>query len=291
MKKIFYYLIVLFSALYSCSRNNMDNLQNISYLVLSGKSLDIVPTKANINLPQDTRLGVYVLNVTSGSVETFNTAKVKNKQYTVTSEGTFTGDILYINSGKDYDIYSYAPIVDPVENINSIVFNHGTDLIWSEVNRDVRGALPGQNTANLKYYHKTSQIRFTLTDDRDNTSKTIYPFSGALLEVSGFCSRFYLDLENGEITKGPIDNNVKIRTQDSPVCFASDARPMSLNVFVNIPGVSGGAQTYSGRLTNSFLQGYSYNYNIKLTSTALVMTGTITDWITVPVEDFIILPD
>ncbi|MHC1780897.1 MAG: fimbrillin family protein [Bacteroidales bacterium] len=291
MKKTIIFFTILFAVLISCSKNNSENLSKRSFAVFSGKTLDIVPTKANVNLSVDTRLGVYVLNATAGLTETFSTAMVKNSLYTIAADGSFTGNIIYLNTGKDYDVYSYGPRVDAIADETSISFSHNTDVIWAPVNTSVRGAVAGQNNVALQYVHKTSQIKFSLTDDRDNASKIQYPFAGATFEITGFCSQLSLNLNNGSITKGAVDNSIKITTQNTPVCFASNnGAPMSLTVNVTIPGSGGGSQSYNGVLTASFEQGYSYSYNIKLASTTLVMTGTITDWITVPVEDFVILP-
>lgn len=291
MKKILILLTIFLTLLQSCSKNISGNLGKKSFVVFSGKTLDIVPTKANVNLPVDTRLGVYVLNATTGIAETFSTAMVRNALFTIAADGSFIGNKIYLNTGKDYDVYSYGPRVDAIADETSISFIHNTDVIWAPVNSTVRGAVAGQNNVTLQYVHKTSQIKFTLTDDRDNASKIQYPFAGATFEITGFCSQFSLNLNNGSITKGAVDNSIKITTQNTPVCFASNnGAPMSLNVNVTIPGAGGGSQIYNGVLTASFEQGYSYSYNIKLASTTLVMTGTITDWITVPVEDFVILP-
>jgi hypothetical protein len=289
-KKKILSIIFVTLILISCSKNNRSNFNKRSFIVLSGTALDIVPTKAGVNLADGTRLGVYVLNVTPGSMETFNNALVKNSLYTVNNEGSILGSIIYLNMGKDYDVYSYAPKVESVPDHTSIEFSHGTDLIWSQVNQTVRGAIAGQNNVNLQFLHKTSQIRFTLTDDRDNASKLQYPFAGATFEVTGFYDSYSLNLENGVISRGVIDNNIKISTINTPVCFAANDGPMSLSVTVTIPGTAGGNQLYTGTLTNTFSQGYSYSYNIKLASTTLVMTGTITDWVVVPTDDFIIHP-
>jgi len=290
MKKVLL-IITIISTLISCSKNNSGNLNKRSFVVFSGKTLDILPTKATVNLPVDTRLGVYVLNATSGFSETFTTAMVKNALYTISADGSFSGNIIYLNTGKDYDVYSYGPRIESVTDETSITFNHNTDVIWAPVNSSVRGAVAGQNTVTLQYVHKTSQIKFSLTDDRDNLSKIQYPFAGATFEITGFCSQFSLNLNTGSITKGPVDNSIKITTQNTPVCFAANnGAPSSLNVKVTIPGAVAGSQIYNGVLTATFEQGYSYSYNIKLASTTLVITGTITDWVTVPVEDFVIMP-
>ncbi|MHC1690033.1 MAG: fimbrillin family protein [Bacteroidales bacterium] len=272
----------------SCSKINSSH-NNESLLVLKGKSVNIVPTKANIPLSEGLKLGAFVLNVTTGSEETLSSAIIENKLLTVDEGGNITGDVIYLNAGKDYDVYAYSPRVTGAPlNPNAIPYTHGTDVLYSDVNRTLRGVSIGINTVDMVFLHKMSQIKFSLTDDRDQITKNAYPFSGATFEVTGFVKDFTLNLETGEITRQAVDGTVKITEQNIPVCFAPSTSAMTLPIKVTIPGAISGEQTFTGSVTATFISGNSYSYNIKISTTSLEITGSVTDWATVPTDDVIV---
>jgi len=285
--KIFSVIITVLLAT-SCSKINPSH-NNDSSLILKGKSFNIVPTKANIPLSNGLSLGAFVVNVTTGSPETLSSAIIENKLLTVDAGGNITGDVIYLNAGKDYDVYAYSPrITGAPLNPNAIPYTHGTDVLYSDVNRTLRGVSIGINTVDMIFIHKMSQIKFSLTDDRDPVTKNAYPFSDATFEVTGFVKDFTLNLETGEITRQPVDGTVKITEQNTPVCFAPSTSAMTLPIKVTIPGAISGEQTFTGSVTATFTSGNSYSYNIKISTTSLEITGSVTDWVTVPTDDVIV---
>ncbi len=290
MRKIYIPAIIAVLLTTSCAKENSTK-DGASYLSLSGKTLEIVPTKVNVPLNSGINIGVYVPNVTSGSAETLSSAVIGNKLFTVNSDGTIGGEAVYLSTGKDYDVYAYAPRATGTPlNPSSISFAKGTDVLWAEVNRTLRGVTAGKNTANLSFVHKTSQVKFTLLDNRDQSTKNAFPYSGATFEVSGFTNGLTLNLETGAVTPGAADNTIKITQQGTPLCFAPATTAMTLYVKVTIPGATSGEQIYTGAVTTTFLTGNSYSYNIKITTTYLDINGTLTDWIPVSAEDIVVRP-
>lgn len=288
MKKSFFRGIIIILIAVSCSKDNT-LIKDASVLSLKGKSLNIFPTKTNIPLEAGKKIGVYVVNVTSGLSETLSTSIINNRLFSVQTGGLITGDVIYLNVGNDYDVYAYSPIVnDQPLDPNSLPFLHGTDLLYADVNRSLRNVLIGENTVDLIFVHKMSQIKFALIDDRDEITKILYPFSGAHFEVTGFYKDFTLNLANGTISIGVIDNTIKITDQNSPVCFVPALEDMILTIKVTIPGATSGEQILTGVITKSFISGNSYSYNIKISTTTLNITGSVIDWITVPTDDVVV---
>lgn len=288
MKKILVSVIITSLLAGSCSKSNPIKNEP-SYLVLNGKTLTIVPTKADIALEAGTKLGVYVVNVTIGSTETLSSTTIANRLLTVQQGGVISGDAISLNAGNDYDVYAYSPIEQSIPlDPQKIPFIHGTDLLYAGVSKTLRGVSVGKNTVDMVFSHKMSQIKFTLSDNREQSAKDAYPFSNASFEATGFYKDFTLNLETGEIVLGEIDNSVKISQQDTPFCFAPASEDMILPIKISIPGVISGEQTFSGEISCRFIAGYSYSYNIKIFTTSLDIKGSVTDWVTVPSDDVIL---
>lgn len=281
MKKLIFTLFITAMVAISCSKEKT-TINEKPYLALKGKSLNVVPTKADIPLETGINLGVYVVNVTAGSTESLTNTTINNKPLSVLSDGIISGDAIYLEEGKDYDVYAYSPRIADASNPTAIPFLHGTDVLYTDVNQTLRGVTKGRNTVNMIFTHKMSQIKFFLLDDRDQATKNAYPFSEATFEVFGFYKDVLLNLETGKITRGEIDNNIKITKQNTPVCFAPSPSLMSLSLKVTIPGaISGEQQSFTGEISNTFLAGNSYSYNIKVSTTRLEITGVVTDWVPV----------
>lgn len=288
MRLVFIPFVAAILAL-GCSKDKADKTGE-AYLVVKGKTVDIVPTKANIPLSEGVNLGIYAKNVSSGSTETLQTSIVANRLLSVGAGGGVSGDAIYLKLGKDYDVYAYAPRVTSPADPATIPFTHGTDLLWAGVNETLRGVDIGENPVNMSFVHKMAQIKFALADDRDQEAKDTYPFSGASFEVTGFYRDFTLNLETGTVNLATIDNSIKITQQNNPVCFAPALNAMNLAVKVTIPGVTSGEQVYTGIVSSTFLQGNSYSFNIKISTTSLSISGTITDWVPVSGDDIIVTP-
>jgi hypothetical protein len=280
MKNLIFTLFITAMVAVSCSKEKT-TINEKPYLALKGKSLNVVPTKADKPLETGINLGVYVVNVTAGSTDSLTNTTINNRPLSVLSEGVISGEAIYLEEGKDYDVYAYSPRVAAVSDPKAIPFAHGTDVLYTDVNKTLRGVSKGRNTVNMVFAHKMSQIKFFLLDDRDQATKDTYPFSDATFEVFGFYKDVLLNLETGKITRGAIDNNIKITKQNTPVCFAPSTSLMNLSLKVTIPGATSGEQSFTGEISNTFLAGNSYSYNIKVSTTRLEITGVVTDWISV----------
>ncbi|MBP1631144.1 MAG: Fimbrillin-like [Bacteroidetes bacterium] len=287
MKKLIFTLLITAIFAVSCSKIT-PVVNDKPYLAMEGKSMNIVPTKADIPLETGVKLGVYVVNVTSGSTDSLENTTISNKPLSVSSGGAISGDAIYLEEGKDYDVYAYSPRVADVSDPTAIPFTHGTDVLYTDVNKTLRGVSKGRNTVSMIFTHKMSQIKFFLLDDRDQATKDAYPFSEATFEVMGFYKDITLNLETGKITRGAVDNSIKITKQDTPVCFAPLTSLMTLSLNVTIPGAISGKQSFSGEISNTFLAGNSYSYNIKVSTTRLEITGFVTDWVPVDPEDVVV---
>jgi len=283
---IFFIVAILFIG---CSKDKT-NKTGEAFLVVNGKTVDIVPSKASVPLYEGISLGIYAKNVSSGSTETLQTSIVANRLLSVGNGGVISGEAIYLKLGKDYDIYAYAPRVVSPFDPTAIPFTHGTDLLWAGLDETLIDIGIGGNPVNLNFVHKMAQIKFALTDDRDQEAKDLYPFLGASFEVTGFYRDFTLDLETGAVNQTTIDNSIKITQQNNPVCFAPALNAMILAVKVTIPGVTSGEHIYSGIVSSTFLQGNSYSFNIKISTTSLSISGTITDWVPVSGDDIIVTP-
>jgi hypothetical protein len=258
-----------------------------AHLQLDGKiPSNVFQTKANVPLDAGRSIGVYVVDATSGSTDSIHTTEVANKPMVVLTDGSISGDPIFLQEGKDYKVYSYSPRVTTVTDPREIPFAHGVDLLYADEATIVK-ALKGRNTVNLLYNHKLSQIKFKLIDDRDALTKEQYPFSEATFEVSGFYKDCLLNLETGKINRGEIDNNIKIIRQDFPVCFIPSTANMNLIIKVVIPGVITGEQIITGNISTLFESGHSYSFNIKVATTRLDVVGSLVDWI--PVDEDVII--
>jgi hypothetical protein len=254
------------------------------HLSLNGLMSSIVNTKSTIPFKAGSNMGIYVVEGVSNSI---TNANVSNSLMVALTDGKFAGDSIYLKEGCTYKLYAYSPWTENITDPRFVTFNHGTDFLLAD-DISLTSIKKGENSIGLIFYHKTAQVEFNLVDERDLQSKQLFPFSNASFEVSGFYKDCYLNLETGIISPGKIDKDIKITTQDTPFCFIPSVDIMKLNLSISIPGVNSGEQHFTGQISNQFICGRSYSYNILVKTTGVDIKASIVDWIPVEPGDIII---
>jgi hypothetical protein len=196
-------------------------------------------------------------------------------------DGLLTGDRLYLDKKKMYNIRAYAPYVEGLNsNSLTIPFEHGTDVLWANVKYPLESQGGVINRVNLEYSHLTTKAGFILEDERDVISKQKYDFSNVSFSVSGFCSRFYLDINSGELIRPAKDPSVVINQQKVSTCFAPSPLATDYEVEIEIPSVDSllPPQRISSHFSYFFKPGHSYRMTIVVNTNDITVTGDIIKW-------------
>jgi len=274
--------ILIMTLLCSCSKE-IDNLFNISKIefILENPNGPNSPGEGGI-LESDFKTGVFINELSEYPLSELSQRLVVENMPFINSNGLFTGDKLYLDKDKRYSIKAYAPFV---EGINSkgdeIPFEHGTDVIMASTKYPADDQSIIVNQVKLDYVHLLSKAGFCLLDERDSISKKTYDFEKAHFAISGFCKRFFLNLNTGKITSGDIDRNVKITDENRPVCFAPSALSSTYDIIITIPprdSLSIAPQTIMSKFVYGFKPGYAYNITIGVNTSGINISGDIVNW-------------
>ncbi len=282
MKKNASLIILIIGFLCSCSKEieNLLDLNRIEFVL--GDSNGSIFSGADSGLENDFSTGVFVNEVLSSPLSGLLEIPVVNNMPFLNSNGVLMGDKLYLDKNKRYNIRAYAPFVAGIKsNRLAIPFEHGTDVIWasSYYSADVQGTIINQ--VKLEYTHLVSKAGFILTDERDSISKQSFDFRKATFSISGFCRRFFLNLNSGEITLSEIDHSVTITKQNTSICFATKPVSSNYEITIEIPPVlslSSSPQIIKSNFTYNFCPGHSYLITIGVNTKGINLTGDIVNW-------------
>jgi len=278
MKKV-WILAVMAIAFASCSQDQ--DVPSVSTkgdvaLSLQGNASAMINTKANVELPASTQVGVYALETAPSSFDVVTTP-LKNKLYVATgTAGAFTSTApVYLSHLNTYKALAYAPYQSSISDDKAVSFAHGTDVMYaSPVDVAITGTTaPWSASAALSFVHKMSQVKFTLVSGAGTPDIT-----GATLKVAGFNESCTLNLADGTVT--PVAGaGASITEAAKAVCFVPNTSNMTLNVSVTTTD----GRVYTATLVKTFLAGNSYAYTITLNKneTKLDITGTVVDWVNV----------
>jgi hypothetical protein len=278
VKKV-WILAVMAIAFASCSQDQ--DTPNVSAkgdvaLSLTGSASGMAITKANVELPASTQVGVYALETAPSSFDVVTTP-LKNRLYVATgAAGAFTATTpLYLVHTRSYKALAYAPYQSLISDDKAVSFAHGTDVLYaSPVSVAITGTVePWSASAALSFVHKMSQAKFTLVSGAGTPDIT-----GATLKVTGFNESCTIDLTDGTVT--PVAGaGASVTEAGKAVCFVPNTADMTLNFSVTTTD----GRVYNGTLVKTFLAGNSYAYTITLNKneTKLDITGTVVDWVNV----------
>jgi hypothetical protein len=278
MKKV-WILAVMAIAFASCSQDqdtpSVSTKGDVA-LSLTGSTSGMVVTKASVELPAATQVGVYALETAPGSFDV-TTTPLKNKLYAATGvAGAFTTTTpLYLVHTKTYQALAYAPYQSSISDDKAVSFAHGADVLYaSPANVTISGvASPWSASAALTFVHKMSQVKFTLVSGAGTPDLT-----GATLKVAGFNESCTMNLADGTIT--PVKGlGATITEAAKAICFVPNTTDMTLNFAVTTTD----GRVYTGTLVKTFGAGNSYAYTVTLNKneTKLDITGTVVDWVNV----------
>lgn len=276
MKKVLLFAAIAALATTGCTKETQNS--NEAYLKFS---MQVTPTKADVNLDANTVVGAYVYNTTDG--EALATAGTSNLSYTVQADGSLVGSSVPLTLAKAYGVQAYAPYKATVADVAAVGFVHGDDVLYAP-EATIASATAGANTVALKFVHKMSQVKFTVAYGDGATDKeTDYPIAGATVSVTGFYDGCTMNLADGTITLGA-NKDAEITELSKAICFVPNTTEvLSLPVTVTVPhsdGVSA-SLTFTGGLSKQFVPGESYSYVIKIVDSGLTITGTVVDWVAV----------
>jgi hypothetical protein len=272
--KINWGLIILTIAFGACSnKQNPEPSDGKATLSISGNAGDITITKASIDLPASTDVGVYVLQ-TGMSPATMANTPFKNVLYTATGTGgAFTSNSpIVLENVKTYNVCAYTPRLQSTPpDASSVSFQHGTDVLYtSSTAITITGTVA---SATLSFEHKMAQIKFVLASGVGSPNIT-----GATLNVTGFNESGAINLTDGSISavmgKGAIITDV-----DKAICFVPNVASMTLAITVNTTD----NRAFTGSISRVFNAANSYTYTITLNknNTQLNVTGEVVNWIPV----------
>jgi hypothetical protein len=278
MKKV-WILAVMAVAFASCSHDQ--DVPSVSTkgdvaLSLKGNASGMAITRANVELPSATEVGVYSLETAPGSFDV-TTTPFKNKLYKATgSAGAFTSAApIYLWHTKTYKTLAYAPYQAAISNDKAVSFAHGLDVLYaSSTDVAITGTDPAwAASAALSFVHKMSQIKFTLVAGTGAPE-----LIGATFKVTGFNESCTMNMTDGVVT--PVKGlGASISESGKAVCFVSDVADMNLSFSV----ATTDGRVYNGTLVKTFLPGNSYSYTVTINKndTKLSITGTVVDWVNV----------
>ncbi len=267
----------------SCSKdqNNCDNRFFETELRLRSEYLAKLfnsssCTKTLENLPQNTRIGVFLnekdipLTITGNY---FNVEKIVN------ADGSLSGNPVMMVIGKSYDIYSYAPY-HPQSKASPVVesFAHGEDVLWGDI-RSIAVVSETNNSVNLEFNHVVSQIAF---DVKSLIPDYIFP-DNAFIKISGFYPVAQLDVSTGVLTPADVANHYIATTSKNgtlklkPFCFFNNGNK-NLVLYIE---VFDGNIIYNGTINKHFNSGESYKFNVTIPGVQpeLIINATLTSWI------------
>ncbi|MBP1631143.1 MAG: Fimbrillin-like [Bacteroidetes bacterium] len=276
------YIPVLLILLFSCCTKisiEKQKTNNQIELGLSGSAKII--SKADNIIPEGLSIGIYVQP--KDSSVSFSKTMFSNRLYISETSGSLSGGPIFLNIGKDYDIYGYSPYQGGVTTPDSIAgFKNGDDVMIA-TNASIINVSETNNSAVLPFEHIVSQISFNV--ECEDTTVVIDQTSS--IEVIGFYSSAVLNLTN--TTLSPKGSAPSIKTNGSegvlaiqPFCFfIKKSEYMDIPIKVTIKGI-----TYNGSISRVFVAGESYKYTVTIPTTThtLKLTSTLSQWVQVDGE-------
>jgi hypothetical protein len=262
-------VIVFALILMGCTKSAYSPSEEKIALSVRGNAGEMVLTRASVDLPVSTQVGVYVLE-TGATPNTFATTTYKNVLYKATgSSGQFTSESpALLHAGKSYKACAYGPALSGTPtDAAAIAFAHGLDVVYAPLT-DVTISGPSASAA-LTFVHKMSQIKFTL-----NNAPGTPDLTGATLNVTGFNQSCTLNLSDGSVT--PVTGSgAFISLIDQPVCFVPSSSPMTLTINVTLSN----NRVFSGTITRQFTPSSSYSYSVSLKNDMeLQISCSVVDW-------------
>lgn len=240
-----------------------------------------------IPLPERTETGLFISP--SGQSAASAQADCFNLKFTSGANGELLAQSpVGLTEHENYTVYAYAPYQEHVDDPESILFAHGTDVLGCTVPAEIRDVSAPQYIGTLRFVHCTAQIRFVVKIADDSSLGKLTATS--VLKVTGFLPQGRLSVSGGNLTgEGEASEATAVKVaagrngegeeyslQSDAVCFFTigDA-PQTILLRVTHEGV-----TRNGSITQAFLPGESYLYTIYVSNSfELTLTATLTPWI------------
>jgi hypothetical protein len=225
--------------------------------------------------------GVFVNEIVSEPLNVPLEVPVVGNMPFFNKDGLMTGDKLYLDKKKRYNIRAYAPFVEGINaRALTIPFEHGTDVIWANTQYPLESQGGVINRIQLEYLHLTSKAGFILADERDSLSMKKFNFDKATFTIKGFCRQFFLNINTGELIRSGIDSSVVINQPNISTCFASPPFAADYEIEIEIPSVDSllPPQRISSHFSYFFKPGHSYRMTIVVNTNDITVTGDIIKW-------------
>lgn len=240
-----------------------------------------------IPLPERTETGLFISP--SGQSAASAQADCYNLKFTSGANGELLSQSpVGLTEHEDYTVYAYAPYQEKVEDPESILFAHGTDVLGCTVPAEIRDVSAPQYTGTLRFVHCSAQIRFVVKIADDSSLGELAATS--VLKATGFLPQGRLNVSNGNLTaEGEASEATAVKVaagrngqeeeyslESEPVCFFTLGDiPQTILLRVTHEGV-----TRNGSITQVFHPGESHLFTIYVSNSfELTMTATLTPWI------------
>jgi hypothetical protein len=236
-------------------------------------------------------IGIFM--VETGTLDIAENAT--NKQYTTSSgNGSFTAatladEIFYpMDGGSDVNFIAYYPYrsgatLTTAANIEiataQTAANQPTyDLLWSGSATDYNKT---SSNVPLTFQHKLSKIVMNVSAHA-NVGASAADLSGMTVTITGMNTKNTINLATGDLNTPSEEADITPRTitagsQYDAIIIPGDyaAGAVSVEFTVN-------SETFTWNVgAKSFASGSEYTYDVTLTRTGVVVTGTITPWTSV----------